>query len=72
MIPAIKAAQARLCVCLYPVVTCSDGFFLVTNSGGKARYLVAILDSGELFIHRFTRREIEQHIRDNMKGFESC
>lgn len=60
MIAAISQAQRKLCVCLYPVAQCSDGFWLATDSGGNSRYLVAILDDESLYIHKFTRGEISK------------
>jgi hypothetical protein len=48
----IKKAEAKIAVCLGEIHECEDNCLIVTNSGGKARYMIGYLDNWEVFVEK--------------------
>ena len=48
----IKKAEAMTQVCLGELHECTDKCLIVTNSGGKARYMIGYLDNWEVFVEK--------------------
>lgn len=48
----IKKAESKLTMCLGEVHECADNCLVVTNSGGRARYMIGYLDNWEVFVEK--------------------
>ena len=53
----IRKAEAKIAVCLGELHECTDNCLIVTNSGGKARYLIGYLDNWEVFVEKLDPKE---------------
>tara|TARA_R100001163_G_C4945682_1_gene115580 strand:+ start:105 stop:356 length:252 start_codon:yes stop_codon:yes gene_type:complete len=48
----IQKAETKITMCLGELHECTDDCLIVTNSGGKARYMIGYLDNREVFVEK--------------------